>query len=86
MPYIGDGIKKKIKEFLESGVIKRFEFLSHDPKLLAIEELGEVWGIGPKVAAKLYAQGIKSVEELKKKPSGLTEMQKIGLKYYDDFK
>lgn len=54
MPYIGEGIKKKLKEFLETGIIKRFEFLSKDKKVLAVDVLSEVWGVGPKRAAQLY--------------------------------
>jgi nucleotidyltransferase/DNA polymerase involved in DNA repair len=52
---------------------------------MAVEELEDVWGLGPKGAEKLYRKGIKSVEELKKNQHMLTEMQKIGLKYYKDF-
>jgi len=51
-----------------------------------MEELEGVWGLGPRGADKLYKQGITTVEQLRKKPEVLTEMQKIGLKYYEDFK
>ena len=66
LPYIGSGIKKKIKEFLESGHIKRFDFLSKDEKVIAIDVLSGVWGVGPKHAAKLYSQGIKTIDDLRK--------------------
>ena len=45
-----------------------------------------VWGIGPKLALKLYKQGIKSIEDLRLNQHLLSDMQKIGLKYYEDFK
>jgi DNA polymerase lambda len=45
-----------------------------------------VWGLGPRGAEKLYAKGIKSIEDLRKNEDQLTSMQKIGLKYYEDFK
>jgi DNA polymerase lambda len=42
--------------------------------------------LGPRGAEKLYQQGIKSIEDLRKHEDKLTSMQKIGLKYYEDFK
>lgn len=49
-----------------------------------MDELEGVWGLGPRGAEKLYKQGIKTVEQLKKNQHLLTDMQKIGLKYYED--
>lgn len=87
LPYIGDGIKKKIKEFLDTGVIQRFEFLKNDERALTLDLFGEVWGIGPVAAGKLYQKGLRTIEDLRKKQDEvLTDMQKIGLKYYEDFK
>lgn len=45
-----------------------------------------VWGIGPKLALKLYKQGIRSIDDLRKNQHLLTDIQKIGLKYYEDIK
>jgi replicative superfamily II helicase len=42
--------------------------------------------LGPRGAEKLYQKGIKSIEDLRKNEDLLTSMQKIGLKYYEDFK
>jgi 5'-3' exonuclease len=45
-----------------------------------------VWGLGPKGALKLYQRGIHSIEELRERQDELlTDIQKIGLKYYEDF-
>jgi DNA polymerase lambda len=44
-----------------------------------------VWGLGPKGAQKLYDKGFKTIEDLRKNPDVLTTMQKVGLKYYEDF-
>lgn len=54
VPYLGKGILKKIKELIEEGSIKRFEFLSRDESVVVAELLEGVWGVGPKLAAKLY--------------------------------
>ena len=66
VPNIGDGIKKKIKEFIEDGTIKRFEFIETDEKTNILKLLESVWGIGPKNAQKLYDKKIRSIEDLRK--------------------
>jgi DNA polymerase lambda len=85
IPGIGDGISRKIKEFIADGTIKKFAFIESDPKHKILTELGNVWGLGPKGSQKLYDKGIRSVDDLRKKPELLTTMQKVGLKYYEDF-
>ena len=76
IPSVGDGIKKKVKEFLEQGKMTLLQNLLEDPKMKALDELAQIWGVGPQTAAKLYASGIKSVAQLrakiKKKPELLT--------------
>ena len=66
VPGIGKGLIDKIKELIKEGTIKRFEFIENDKKTNTIELLEGVWGLGPRGAEKLYNQGIKSVEDLKK--------------------
>lgn len=85
VPGIGDGILKKVKELIEEGTIKRFEFIDKDDKLKTLELLEGVFGVGPVAAQKFYAQGVRTIEQLKKKEASLTSMQKLGLKYYEDF-
>jgi len=45
-----------------------------------------IWGFGPIAANKLYKKGFRTLEDLKKNQDLLTHWQKIGLKYYQDFK
>ena len=85
IPFIGDGIKKKVKEFMEAGKITIVETLKADPKLSVISDFEKIWGVGPVAAQKLYQKGVRSVEELRDIQDLLTAFQKIGLKYYDDF-
>ena len=46
---------------------------------------GEVWGIGPATALKLYEKGHRTLDDLKDETS-LTNAQRLGLKYFDDIK
>jgi len=50
-----------------------------------ISLFGEVWGIGPATALKLYEKGHRTLDDLKNEES-LTNSQKIGLKYFQDIK
>lgn len=46
---------------------------------------GEVWGIGPATALKLYEIGHRTLDDLRNDDS-LTNVQKLGLKYFDDIR
>ncbi|XP_057494834.1 DNA polymerase lambda isoform X2 [Actinidia eriantha] len=50
-----------------------------------ISLFGEVWGIGPATALKLYEKGHRTLDDLKNEDS-LTNAQRLGLKYFDDIK
>ena len=67
IPFIGDGIKKKVKEFLEQGKMSQLEVLQADPKLSILNDLEKIWGVGPVAAQKLYSKGIRSIEDLQDK-------------------
>jgi DNA polymerase beta len=86
---IGKSIESKIKEILRDGKLFRVsEILSH-PRTAILDELMNVYGIGPIKADELYKQGIYSIFDLKKEikenPDLLNEVQRIGLHYVDDF-
>lgn len=48
-----------------------------------ISLFGEVWGVGPSTALKLYEKGHRTLDDLRNEES-LTRSQRIGLKYFDD--
>jgi DNA polymerase lambda len=74
LPGVGDGIIRKIREFIADGTIKKFEFIDTDERTLTIQLLEGVWGLGPKGAEKLYNKGIKSIDDLRKNEDLLTKM------------
>lgn len=55
VPNIGKGIRDKIKEYIDEGSIKRFEFIEKDERLNVLSLIESVWGIGPQNAKKLYS-------------------------------
>lgn len=66
LPGIGEGIAKKIAQFIETGKVNEYEQLKKSlPK--GLPELLEVESLGPKRAKVLYQKlKIKSIQELKK--------------------
>jgi DNA polymerase/3'-5' exonuclease PolX len=92
MEGIGKSIKAKIKEFLDTGEIRKAE--EFRVKLNTVSKKSKedeakykfmkVWGIGKVKADLLWKKGIKSMDELRKRQDLLTAQQRIGIKYYKD--
>ncbi|MDH5174989.1 MAG: helix-hairpin-helix domain-containing protein, partial [Elusimicrobiota bacterium] len=82
IPGIGEGIAKKIKEYLETGKLKYFEELKKAfPEGLL--EIMSVPGVGPKTAKTLYEElKIKSLTQLEKaaREHRLSELRRLGEK------
>ena len=82
---IGPKIRDKIKEILDTGVLKKLDKLQASEKNVALAELTKVWGLGPAKATELYDHyGMKSVKNLEdnKEILPLTKNQLLGLKYF----
>eukprot|EP01039_Chlorochromonas_danica_P010650 gene10650-11809_t len=83
---IGASMKAKIQEILVSGKLQKLAFFKSDPKLRALYELTEIWGVGEKTASQLMRQGFRSVSDLREHGLHLlTAQQRIGLQYYEEF-
>ncbi len=66
LPGIGEGIAKKIDEFLKTGKLKYLEDLKKVTPV-DMEALGKIEGIGPKTILKLYQElKVKNVADLEK--------------------
>jgi DNA polymerase lambda len=50
-----------------------------------VELFDDVWGVGIESALKFYQRGFRTLEDLRKNTHLLTEWQKIGLKYHEEF-
>jgi DNA polymerase/3'-5' exonuclease PolX len=88
---IGAKIKAKIEEILKSGKLKSAERARESRNLKIYDELLQIHGIGIVKAEELVNMyGITTVEklkeEIKKKDYILNDVQKTGLKFYDDIK
>ncbi|KAI3467476.1 hypothetical protein Pfo_024139 [Paulownia fortunei] len=85
LPGIGKSLQDHIQEIVNTGKLSKLEHFEKDEKVRTISLFGEVWGIGPATAMKLYEKGHRSLDDLKNEES-LTNSQRLGLKYFDDIK
>ena len=79
---IGKTILLKLQEFKDTGTLKVIENAKNNPVFI----FTNVYGIGPKKAEELVKKhNIKTIKELRiKQDEVLNDIQKKGLKYYED--
>lgn len=86
LPGVGEGIAKKIVEYLETGRIKKLEELKRTmPE--SVVNMMDIPGLGPKKVSKLYQElKIHSLQELKKaaKAGNIQKLQGFGKKSEED--
>jgi len=82
---IGKKIKEKIQEILTTGTLQAAVTAKEDLPIELYKNLLNVYGIGPAKAKDLIQKDkIKSIDDLHSKQELLNEVQKKGLKYYND--
>ncbi len=79
-PGIGETIMEKLNEYVQTGTLKVIEREKNNP----VNILADVYGIGPKKAKDLVDKGITSISQLRENQYLLNDVQKVGLKYYED--
>ena len=79
---IGNTILKKLQEFVDTGTLSVLEKAKNNPVFI----FTEVYGIGPKKAEELVKKhNVTTIAELREKQDELlNDVQKKGLKYYED--
>ncbi|VAI72471.1 unnamed protein product [Triticum turgidum subsp. durum] len=91
LPTIGKSLKDHINEIVTTGKLSKLEHFENDEKICIILKVrtvslfGEVWGVGPATALKLYDKGHRTLDDLRKDDS-LTYAQRTGLKFFDDIR
>lgn len=79
-PHIGATIMEKLNEYVETGTLRILEREKNNP----VNLLADIYGIGPKKAKELVDKGITSIEQLRENQQMLNDVQKVGLRYYED--
>ena len=90
---LGEKSSRKVKEILYTGHSSRVAVASKNERLVAYNELLKIWGVGVTVAERWYRlYNFRTVQQVREfmgahpeEESTLTEQQRVGLKYVDDF-
>ncbi|CAF1083819.1 unnamed protein product [Adineta steineri] len=84
LPYVKQSLADKIWEIIRTnGLVKLSAFQSRDD-VSALALFAGVWGAGTETTKQWFAQGFRTLEDLRTR-ARLTRTQQIGLKYYQDF-
>ena len=85
---VGEKIKKKMEEIVETGRLEAAEKAKAEYPLDALALFGGIYGIGPVKARELVDMGLRTLTDLRvelhMRPDLLHEKQKAGLFYYED--
>lgn len=73
----------QILEILATGYSQRLALLRKKDMVTTLGLFGSVWGIGPKMARRLYDLGHRQLEDLRMEPT-LTSSQRLSLKFHED--
>lgn len=80
-PNIGNSILNKLKEYQNKGTLDIIQNENNSPMLA----FTQIYGVGAKKAKELIEKNkITTIEELKQNTHLLNDVQKKGIKYYDD--
>ncbi|CAF0756344.1 unnamed protein product [Rotaria sordida] len=84
LPYVKQSLADKIWEIIRTnGLVKLSAFQSRDD-VATLALFAGVWGAGTETTKQWFAQGFRTLDDLRKR-ARLTRTQQIGLKYYNDF-
>ncbi|TCD65161.1 stretch-activated cation channel mid1 [Steccherinum ochraceum] len=85
LPGVAEATALKIMEIIETGDLQRIKYTNTEDVKVVKLFMG-IYGAGPQVATKWYANGCRTLEDLKNGKGGvrLSSVQRIGVKYYDD--
>ena len=85
---VGEKIKKKMEEIVETGRLEAAERAKAEYPLDALALFGSIYGIGPVKAKELVDMGLRTLTDLRVElhlsHDLLHEKQKAGLAYYED--
>ena len=85
----GSGVMEKIKQFLATGTCEKLNELKVDPARVAVRELTNIWGVGPKTASTLVNRGYRCIADVRRGlASGdidISDNARVGVDCYEDF-
>ncbi|XP_049645614.1 DNA-directed DNA/RNA polymerase mu [Suncus etruscus] len=84
LPHFGEHSCRVIQELLEQGMCEEVESVRHSERYQAMKLFTGVFGVGVKVAAQWFQEGLRTLGDLDKQPHRLNQQQKVGLEHLQD--
>lgn len=81
---LGKKTTDKLLQILNTGHVQRNKELAHDQHEQLFHSFSQVWGAGNATAQKWLAAGCTCLSDVAAR-SDLTELQCVGVKYFEDF-
>ena len=89
IPGFGSGVTEKIKQFLVTGTCEKLNELKVDPARVAVRDLTNIWGVGPKTDSTLVNRGYRCIADVRRGlASGdidISDNARVGVDCYEDF-
>lgn len=83
LPNVGQRLAQKIEEIVTTDRLKRLECAQDEPMNDSLQLFLKIYGVGLSQAQQWYAQGFRTLGDLRRKAK-LTPNQLIGIDHYDD--
>eukprot|EP01034_Spumella_vulgaris_P023242 gene23242-29446_t len=82
---IGQSVRDKIEEVIDTGSLQKLEHFHEDPKMQTLHTFANIPWVGPVTAETLYKKGYRSIDDLRERGKhDLTEQQLVGINHYED--
>ncbi|TPX15125.1 uncharacterized protein E0L32_004683 [Thyridium curvatum] len=86
LPGCGSKIAVLFHEYKETGFLREAKAAEEDAKLSVLKLFYEIWGVAETTAREFYKRGWRDLDDVVEYGwNGLSRVQQIGLKYYDEF-
>ncbi|KAI9454645.1 hypothetical protein BJY52DRAFT_712129 [Lactarius psammicola] len=82
---VGDKTAQKIMEIIETGALRRVD-AERTEDVAVVQLFQGIYGVGQSIAYAWYFAGCRTLDDVREGKGGikLTNIQELGLKYYDD--
>ncbi|KAH9957501.1 hypothetical protein BC827DRAFT_653010 [Russula dissimulans] len=82
---VGEKTALKIMEIIDTGALRRLD-AERTEDVVAVQLFQGIYGVGQSTAYAWYLAGCRTLEDIKQRKGGiqLSQVQAIGLRYYDD--
>ncbi|KAI0881162.1 Nucleotidyltransferase [Annulohypoxylon maeteangense] len=85
LPGCSDKIAELYRQWKSNGCLEEAEDAKADPKMSVLQEFYGIWGVAATTSQEFYKKGWRDRDDIVENGwDGLTRVQQIGLKYYDE--